>query len=129
MILLLAERSHFLHVGDRFREANAFSTLLGAGAVVLAIAAVALAIWFWTYRRRRLAEYRVSAPRALFDELCRGHGLRWSERRLLRQLAVQLKLDHEARLFLEPELWAAASTRLSPAEKARSAELQRRLLG
>lgn len=129
MICLLAERSTFLHVGDRFREANALSTLLGAGAVVLAIAAIGLTIWLWTYRSRRLAEYRVNAPRALFDELCRGHGLRWSERRLLQQLAVRLKLDHEARLFLEPELWQSAAAHLPPAQKIRTAELQRRLRG
>jgi len=44
----------------------------------------------------------------LFTELCRAHKLNWRQRWLLWRLARIEQLSHPARLFLEPEWYAAA---------------------
>ncbi|MBL8829444.1 MAG: hypothetical protein JNM18_20865, partial [Planctomycetaceae bacterium] len=46
---------------------------------------------------------KLNNPHSLFQELCKLHGLGFGERRLLAKLAKVHKLEHPARLFLEPE--------------------------
>ena len=45
----------------------------------------------------------------LFDELCREHGLKWRQKRLLKSMSQSLDVQPAARLFIEPEWFVAAS--------------------
>lgn len=69
-------------------------------------------------------------PRRLFWSLCTEHGLSYSQRWLLWQIARRLRLDHAALLFVEPELLDAES--LDDLFAARAADiksLRERLFG
>jgi integral membrane sensor domain MASE1 len=77
------------------------SIAIGCG-LAMAVAGALVARWrAWNDRQRH-------TPRRLLNELFAAHQLRRPQRRLIRQLAQELKLDHPALLFLEPSLWEAA---------------------
>lgn len=46
---------------------------------------------------------------SLFDELCREHGLKWRQKRLLKSMSQALDVQPAARLFIEPEWFVSAS--------------------
>jgi hypothetical protein len=46
---------------------------------------------------------------SLFDELCRAHGLKWRQKRLLKSISQALNVVPAARLFIEPDWFVAAS--------------------
>ncbi len=75
----------------------------------LLVAAVAIAVWILS-RQAALLERRrhTNSPRALFRQLCRAHGLKFGNRRLLWQLARYHRLEHPARLFVEPDRFELA---------------------
>jgi len=65
--------------------------------------------------------YGYNDPSTLFSELCQIHNLPSGQRRLLKKLAAQHKLEHPAQIFLLPELlrlerlpanWATKATAL-----------------
>jgi hypothetical protein len=91
--------------------------------VTLITAAVVGLVWVLarlTRSQRRRSYYN---PRALFTSLCKAHGLDWNSRHLLSQLATAHRLEHPARLFLEPERFSVAGS--GSALAAYQAELDR----
>lgn len=80
----------------------------GWGTVGL-IAAAATAIILLTWLVMVLVRYRAQrtghSPWQLFHDLAAAHGLSYSERTLVRQLARDLQLDQPAVLFVEPAWW------------------------
>ena len=62
--------------------------------------------------------YGYNEPRALFGELCRAHGLRWKQRRVLKQLAREHKLSNADEIFLRPDLFGGGRGK-SQAERLR----------
>ena len=95
---LLVGQGRIESLGNRTTGGNAITML----AVLLTLAAVGGAIWFaW----RRLAASRDEAcdcPQRLFQELCRAHGLTWSDRSVLRRLAQRGGLESTAEIFFRP---------------------------
>jgi hypothetical protein len=69
--------------------------------VVIMISVFAWALW--VIIKRRWTEWKSSSGIALFNDLCRAHGISLPERRLLWNLAVSQKLSEPASLFLMPE--------------------------
>jgi len=76
-------------------------------------------------RRRRVRE----AERRLWQELCAAHGLRFSERRLLKRAAAEMGLTAPAILFFRPSFLASylkdRSLNVSPERKAAVKRLAR----
>jgi hypothetical protein len=64
-----------------------------------------------------------NSPWSLFRALCHAHGLKRSERRLLRQIARYQRLGQPAQLFLEPECYNPVN--LSPALRSQQAAIDR----
>ena len=79
--------------------------------LLLLCVVIALATTLWLASRRAGARERrgFNSPRALFGELCRGHGLKWENRRLLWRLARAQQLTHPTQLFLEPDRFDLAN--------------------
>jgi hypothetical protein len=103
--LLLADRSSiFRDMGSGFREKretfDPTDLLWWIFVALLVIAAFGILATILARRdKRRL----FNSPRALFNALCRAHGLDRASRALLKQLAVSQRLMPPARLFLEPD--------------------------
>ncbi len=82
----------------------------GVSVTVVTIGCIALAVWIVVLvLRRRDRKGRLNSHPALFRELCRAHGLDRSSCGMLHQLARHQRLAQPSRLFLEPELFDAAS--------------------
>ena len=94
-------------------------TWLLGGAVVGALL-IGIVAFVWVLSRKR-PKKRIYNHRALFESLCRAHGLDRKSCRLLREVAQYHGLAHPARLFVERK-WLFPF-RLSPELRARSAEL------
>jgi hypothetical protein len=98
---------------DLFRAFRAAQAREGMDEVVyglLILAGILVAIFILSLvfnSRRRQKSY--TSPWGLFLSLCRAHKLNWKERWLLWRLARLEQLADPARLFLEPEWFAAAS--------------------
>jgi hypothetical protein len=75
------------------------------GIIAAVSASIVLAIWLIMLLVRLREQRTRHSPWLLFGELCAAHGLTHAERRLARQLAKQLQLDHPAVLFVEPAWW------------------------
>ena len=109
-LLLMADRSSvFRDMGSGFREKresfDPTDLLWWLFAVALIAAAfVAVATILARQDKRRL----FNSPRALFNALCKAHGLDRASRSLLRQLASAQQLSVPARLFLEPQRFETA---------------------
>jgi hypothetical protein len=119
----LLAQSQFESMGSHFRGDRAWLTtddIVIGGLLLIGGAALA-----W-YLRRLLVDpqrsRRRSNPRALFRKLCTAHGLGIGDRRLLWQLARHHRLDHPARLFLEPERFEPSE--LSPRLKKDAATIR-----
>ena len=109
--LLLADRSTiFRDMGSGFREKretfDPTDLLWWIFVAVLVIAAFSIVA---TILARRDKSRLFNSPRALFNALCRAHGLDRTSRALLKQLAVCQRLTPPARLFLEPDYFDPAS--------------------
>lgn len=99
--------------------------------VVIASLLIGLAVALWLLARaagrgqRRLAR---NSPRHLFVSLCRAHGLKRADRKLLRRLARQCQLQDPARLFVEPDWFVQAASSLAWQQGAERLEAVRRRL-
>ena len=94
-------------------------TLLIAGGIVLAI--IAVFVWH-RVTGQSCKDFSVHSPARLFRELSRAHGLRLSNRRLLKRLAEARGLANPAVLFVEPKHF---DVKTLPAElKPSAGELQ-----
>ena len=102
---LLAEKSLFQGLGDRFRFENA---QLDSSDLVAAIAIFSVGagiVWSMaTYLRRSERPKAVDNPKRLFHELCQAHKLERHEAALLRSVADVITPDNLSRLFIDPGL-------------------------
>jgi hypothetical protein len=83
---------------------------------------VVVTIVWQVISRRRRRDFDYDRPPRLFADLCRAHKLSWSNRRLLKHLAVARGLKSPTILFVEPEYFDM--TNVPPALKASAAELR-----
>ena len=90
----------------RTGRANGAEALIWLLLVVGIIAVVCVAIRFVSRLQRRRSRY---SHGALFQGLCRAHGLDRGARRLLKQIARHHRLSQPARLFTEPKWLAPAN--------------------
>jgi hypothetical protein len=106
--LLLAEQDRMQDLFRAFRAAQAREGMeqLVYGALFCVVVGAAAFVIVQLIRSRRRRKGRTS-PWGLFVELCHAHKLNWRQRWLLWRLARIKKLSHPARLFIEPELFAA----------------------
>jgi hypothetical protein len=99
--ILLGDQGRYVHMGQRFQPGgSAFESrdLLILGAVLAVVVAVVwLATRFFALRERRAHH----SPRRLFGQLCRAHGLAWTDRQLLRQMARRHRLSSPSLMFLD----------------------------
>jgi hypothetical protein len=120
--LLLANRSRLENLSREFqqglspdgcRQLVLFLTVLGAASLLL---------WGLAHWMERGHGFFANRPLGLFLSLSKAHGLGWSDRWLLWQLARSHRLRAPARLFLEPERFEAS--RLPPAMRRHAARLE-----
>ena len=107
-LLLLAQRSNWSRMGDRFSGAHAkFDVGELITIALLCVGAVAL-IWglHWLAKRQEGWLSRPN-PRRLFRELCKAHQLKRHDRTLLSQLAEATDVGQPSELFLRPDLFEA----------------------
>ena len=122
--LLLARAGRLSHMGSGFRGRRArleTSDVLVGLAIIAGVSAVVWLLWYVNLRQQ--GGGKRSRPLMLFLELCRAHGLRFSERWLLWRLARAVRLRDPARLFLEPERFDTAG--LPAVLRLRAAQLTR----
>jgi len=109
MWTLLAEKSMFQGLGDRFRFEN---TQLDSSDLFVAIGVVVVGgavVWLMaTYMRRSERPKTVDNPKRLFQELCQAHRLERHEGAQLRSIADGLGLENPSLLFIDPGLLDAA---------------------
>ena len=126
---LLAERSNWQRLGDRFRRDTTDFYDYNLLAVLAIAAAIAIGLLLLhQFARRREHGKSYNSPPELFRELCRAHRLDRRERRLLKRLAAAWGLASPAYLFIEPNYFD--TTRLSAEweqDAQRIARLRRRL--
>ena len=119
---LLARANPLESMGGQFRKG---SKSFDSGDVVLwliVLGVIALAIWLLAcFKERQDGPERTNSPRRLFRDLCRAHGLKFSDRWLLWRVARWQRLSQPAKLFLEPERYDAAN--LSPRLRSRQTQL------
>ena len=106
---LLAQGERIDDMGRRFRRGGSSLDLGHVWLLVLlmVVVVVAAVIAHRIVSARNKPGY--NSPGALFVELCKAHGLRRSQRQLLLRVARQNRLQHPARLFVEPERFESAN--------------------
>jgi hypothetical protein len=120
--LLLAAKTRLEGLSSAFRGRRARlepSEVFRGAAVLLAVLVAAFAVTRLVMACRRHIRRN---PWWLFLALCRAHRLRWRQRWLLWQVAKHQRMEHPARLFLEPARFEPAG--LGPGLRRRVAELR-----
>ncbi|TWT93374.1 hypothetical protein Pla108_38680 [Botrimarina colliarenosi] len=122
-LTLLAQRSNWNRLGDRFSGQALRWDLSDAVGLVLLVAGFALGFWLLS-RLGKLQENwsRKDRPRSPFSELIRAHGLSRRDRFHCRQVADELGLADPAEVFVRPD-------KAREALATRDADLARRLFG
>jgi hypothetical protein len=96
----------------------------------VAMAMAGITLFVLRKQRRDSRGFTSNSPRKLFGELCRAHGLAFSERRVLKQLAYFRNAAHPALLFVEPRYFDSATLPTALESKAQQLQrLQDRLFG
>ena len=109
-MLPLAEQDRMQDLFRAFRATQAregMDHVLYVLLIATSIAAVVLLLSRIIRSQKRRRGY--ASPLGLFLELCRAHKLKWRQRWLLWRLARLEQLTEPARLFVEPEWYAAGS--------------------
>ncbi len=103
-LLLLAQRSRWHHLGDRFggSDAGVDVTDVVLLAAVIAVAVIGVFV-LRRYSSNSDGRGAYDNPRQLFSELCRTHNLRYADRRLIMRLAGRRGLAHPSLAFVTPE--------------------------
>ena len=126
--LLLANRSRLENLSREFQQGLSADGCKQLILFLTVLAAASLLFWglaHWMERGHGLVANR---PLGLFLSLSKAHGLGWSDRWLLWQLARSHRLRAPARLFLEPERFEASRLPLAlRRHAAQLAGLQERL--
>lgn len=105
----LTDRERLQELGAGFREKkDEFSGIELVYWVALGVAALVALAWFSRWLARHDRRSLFSSPRALFNALCKAHGLDYANRRLLKQLARAAGLSPPARAFVSPQCFEAA---------------------
>ena len=119
---LLAEVSRIESMGRKFRGGRTKFDADNVWVGLLVLFGMVVVFWFLSrLKDRQESSRRVNNPRKLFRELCKAHGLKFFQRRLLKQVARWQRLARPAKLFLEPERLEPRN--LSPRLRARQDEL------
>ncbi|QDV57181.1 hypothetical protein [Rosistilla oblonga] len=95
--------------------------------VTVGILAPAVGVGYLLYRKYCGSEHEFYAPNKVFSGLCRAHRLDRRDRRLLLQIAAEMKLDQPALLFTNPALLRTASRKQIAAPAKRIKRLHRTL--
>jgi hypothetical protein len=99
--ILLGDQGRYVHMGRRFQPGgSAFESedlLILCAVLGVVVAVVWLATRFFALRQKRAHH----SPRRLFGQLCRAHGLAWTDRQLLRQMARRHRLTSPCLMFLD----------------------------
>jgi hypothetical protein len=93
-----------LDFGRNFRAAEEGFQWANVVLVVLILAGIAAALAVVIRHFRQRGDENFRSPRLLFLQLCQAHNLDRSDRKVLEQIARKYRLQHPARLFVEPEL-------------------------
>jgi hypothetical protein len=91
------------NLGTGFRGQHHQPTLVELLVYLLAGATAIALTWLAVRLYVRAQQRYQKQPRWLFQRLCRAHRLRWAERRLLWQVALEQYPENPIQLFLEPE--------------------------
>jgi hypothetical protein len=110
--------SEWDRLGNWLDAVGPYEVLILTAVTLLVIVTI---VWQVISRRRR-RDFDYDRPPRLFTELCRAHRLSWSNRRLLKHLAIASGLKSPAMLFVEPEYFDMAN--VPPTLKASAAELR-----
>jgi len=120
--IITAQVSRMESLGGGLRakgeEGSAAAVLI---AVAIGVALLALA-WFLLARFTDIGRSRINSPRKLFAELCAAHQLDKPSCKLLKQVTRWQRLEHPARIFLEPERFDEVN--LSPNLRASQPQLE-----
>jgi hypothetical protein len=118
---LLAQRTRWEHMGDRFSGEHARlsggEAMLIVGGGVLFILAIVLLHRAALDSHGRFA-FASNSSRRLFGELCRAHQLGYARRRLLKRLAAARGLSNSALLFVEPQWFDTTNLPVDLTERA-----------
>lgn len=87
------------------------STLIIGAVVAAVIVGIAGGVWYALQRKRK--QRNGFSHSALFDDLCRVHGLDRASRRLLKQVVQHCRLAQPGRVFVEPR-WLDPATLSEP---------------
>ncbi len=115
-------------IGSGFRDRQVHFSTREMMVWVLIVIAAALLTWLVVRVARWIVKHLRNGPLWLFIRLCQAHGLPWSDRWLLWQLAAYQQLRDPAYLFIDPDRWEDA--RIDPRlliQSARLTELRERL--
>jgi len=115
-------------IGSGFRDRQTHLSTRELMVWVLIVIAAGLLAWLVVRVARWTIKYFRNGPLWLFLRLCRAHGLPWSDRWLLWQIAAFQQLRDPAHLFVDPDRWE--DVRIDPrlvSQSARLTELRERL--
>jgi hypothetical protein len=103
-LVLMASREELHRVWGRFdHERPGISTNQLIVIVAIVVFASVAAILWRVLKRRASRTFSSDSPSSLFRELCAAHGIKRTDRRLLRKLAESRGITNPAILFVEPQ--------------------------
>lgn len=104
MISALLAQVDPLDFGRNFRAAEEGFAWGNVVLVVVVLAGIACGVAVVIRHLRQRGDENFRSPRLLFLQLCQAHNLDRADRKVLEQIARKYRLQHPARLFVEPEL-------------------------
>ena len=119
--VLFGGQARYIHMGRRFRPGGSNISTEDLIALLVVLVAVSAAICLLSRYLAMREKRGHNSPRRLFRELCRIHGIGWSQRQLLRQLARWHRLPHATELFVQPHCFEVQE--LGPAFANRHGQL------
>jgi hypothetical protein len=130
-LLIRAQQTPWRSMGSGLRGSRARFDMGDLVTGLLIVAALLLGVILLSRYLARQDRGRVfHNPQALFRSLCKAHGLDRQSRQLLWRIARWQRLNHPARLFLEPTRFDAANLSPQLAQQMATIEsLRARLFG
>ncbi|MGY8771444.1 MAG: hypothetical protein ACKVH8_23775 [Pirellulales bacterium] len=108
-ILLLSQRADYRHLGDQFREETA--TVDYTALIIVTVIAVLIVLGLVFYKRFIVDEEDVACndSKKLFTHLCQAHEIQTENHKLLQKVTRNLKMEHPALLFVDPNFIVQAT--------------------